>query len=178
MAFLDPNKVIQELALKEGMRVADFGAGGGHYTIVAARKVGENGRVCAVDIQKDLLSRVKEESTREKLFNVDVVWGDVDEIGGSRLSEQSVDAVILTNILFQLEHRSVAVEEVSRILKPKGKVLIIDWEDSYGGMGPAANDILKPESARELFLSRGFKLEKDIGSVAGDHHYGFVFGKE
>ncbi|HEY4502610.1 MAG TPA: class I SAM-dependent methyltransferase [Candidatus Paceibacterota bacterium] len=174
MAFSLPQQIIQALSLREGMYVADFGAGSGHYTLAAARKVND-GKVCAVDIQKNLLSRIKNEASREGLSNVDVVWGDIDEVGGSRLAPHSMDVVILANVLFQIERRGMLVEEVKRVLKPKGRVLLIDWQESFGGVGPEERDVLRKNDAQELFLTAGFTLERDISTIAGDHHYGFVF---
>lgn len=177
MSFSDPRKIIQELGLREGMRVADLGAGSGHYTFVAAQKVGGNGRVYVVDIQKEVLTRLKREAESSELLNVEIIWGDIDELRGTRLADGAVDAVILTNVLFQLEHRNVAVAEVHRILKPGGKALVVDWSDSFGGIGPAAGNILSAERAQTLFLENKFTFVKDIQALAGDHHYGFIFTK-
>ena len=174
MAFSLPQQIIQALSLREGMRVADFGAGSGHYTFAAAAKV-SGGKVYAIDIQKDLLARIKNEATRLGLSNVEVLWGDIDEVGGSCLAPHSVDVVILANILFQIERRSAAIEEIKRVLKPNGKALLVDWRDSFGGLGPKTENVLLSDDAQELFRNNGFVLERDISAVAGDHHYGFIF---
>ncbi len=176
MAFSDPRKIIRGLSLHEGMKVADFGSGSGHYSLEAARAVGENGHVCAVDIQKGLLERLKKDAVREELYNVDVVWGDIDEEKGSRLSSASFDAVIMANVLFQIERRKKVVEEVARVLKPKGVALVVDWEDSFRGIGPQTQDIITKETARKLFEDAGFTLKRGVPD-AGEHHFGLVFKK-
>ena len=176
MAFSDPRKIIRGLSLHEGMKVADFGTGSGHYALEAARIVGENGHVYAVDIQKGLLERLKKDASREELYNVDVVWGDIDEEKGSRLAKESLDAVIVANVLFQIERRKKMVEELKRVLKPKGVALVVDWEDSFNGIGPQKQDIITKEVVNKLFEDVGFTLKREVPN-AGDHHFGLVFKK-
>ena len=176
MAFSDPRKNVGELELREGVRVADFGAGSGHYVNVLAKVVGESGRVYAIDIQKDLLRRIKNLSSNEHAGNIEVIWGDIEESGGSKLAEESMDAVVISNLLFQVEHRRAVVDEAKRVLKRGGKVLLVDWADSFGGLGPRSGDVVKSESARALFGEAGFSLERELAD-AGEHHYGFIFKK-
>jgi ubiquinone/menaquinone biosynthesis C-methylase UbiE len=175
MSFSNPRAIVQALRLREGMRVGDFGAGSGHYALAAAERVGTTGRVIAVDINKDLLTRIRNDATREGLENVEVLWGDIDEEAGSCLNAESLDLVILANVLFQVEHRRAAAREAHRVLRPSGKLLVVDWRDSYGGLGPQISDVISEENARELFESESFAFEKAIG--AGEHHYGLLFTK-
>lgn len=176
MAFTDPKKNIQHLNLREGMYVADFGAGSGHYTFVVSGIVGEGGKVYAIDIQRDLLQRLKNHAQAEHRENIEIVHGDFEEIGGSRLRDQSIDAVIVSNVFFQIERRKTMIEEVRRVLKPGGKVLLIDWSDSFGYVGPRPEDIILPKVTKELFMSADFSEEESFDT--GDHHYGIVFKKD
>jgi tRNA A58 N-methylase Trm61 len=57
--FSDPENNIKQFALASGMMVADFGSGSGFYSMAAARAVAPSGKVFAVDIQKDLLQKLK-----------------------------------------------------------------------------------------------------------------------
>lgn len=58
MSFTDPQNNIDQFDLDSGMRVADLGAGSGAYSVAAAKKVGGDGRVYAVEVQKDLLEKI------------------------------------------------------------------------------------------------------------------------
>ncbi|OHA17556.1 MAG: hypothetical protein A2836_03590 [Candidatus Taylorbacteria bacterium RIFCSPHIGHO2_01_FULL_45_63] len=173
--FTDPQKNIEALGLAPGMHVADLGAGSGFYVLEAAKRVGDSGRVYAVDVQKDLLQKIKNRAGLEHLFNIEVIWGNVEKIGGTKLKEGSMDLVIASNILFQVEAKNDFIGEAKRILKPKGRVFLIDWSDSFGGMGPAKEAVVLPKDARRLFEAGGFVFEREI--KAGDHHYGLVFKK-
>lgn len=153
--------------------MADLGSGSGFYTLAAARIVGATGRVYAVDVQKGLLEKIANEASRLKLTNVETLWGDLEKLGGTSLSNASVEVVLACNILFQLENKEAFLFEIKRILKPKGRVLVIDWKESFGGTGPQPNMIVPPADARALFERAGFVFERDIN--AGAHHYGMIF---
>jgi len=175
MAFANPEGVIQYFMLGEGMRVADFGAGSGGYTLAIARAIGGEGRVYAIDIQKDLLGRITREARDSRLSNVEVIWGDVERSGGTTLADSAVDAVIVSNLLFQVENRDAVAREAYRVLRPKGKILVVDWSDSFGGMGPRGGDVVSQSVAERVFEGAGFTKEKSID--AGEHHYGVIFRK-
>jgi len=152
--------------------VADFGSGSGHYTLLLAEIVGNSGRVFAFDIQKELLSRIKKSAFELNFENVHCVWADLDEPNSTSLKEDSLDRIFITNILFQVEDRKALIREAKRILKPGGKVLVVDWSESFAGLGPKEADVLKMKVAEQIFTEEGFSVEKGI--EAGEHHYGFV----
>jgi ubiquinone/menaquinone biosynthesis C-methylase UbiE len=173
--FSNPLKNIDQFNVDPGHIVADFGSGSGHYTIALSKKIGNSGKVYALDIQKDLLEKLKKTSEGLGLSNINVIWADLDEERGSGLADEIIDRVVATNILFQVEKKDNLVKEIHRVLKTKGRVLLIDWSESFSGIGPQAQDVVKQDVARVLFESHGFVLEKEI--QAGDHHYGLIFRK-
>lgn len=173
--FSDPIKNIEQCGIQSGMDIADFGAGSGHYSMAASRALMSTGRVYAIDIDKDLLSRLKNTSTKEGLYNIEIVWGNVEKPGGAKLRDASVDLVFMCNLLFQLEDKVGAIKETKRILRPNGRILVVDWSDSFGGLGPRPTDVVKKMKAKELFEKQGFVIDREIS--AGAHHYGIIFKK-
>jgi ubiquinone/menaquinone biosynthesis C-methylase UbiE len=171
--FADPKSNVLQLGLREGMKIADLGAGSGHYAIAAAHAIGRDGRVYAVDVQEDVLAHLRDSAHRAGVRNVDTVWGTLEKAGGTKLKDASMDAAILSNVLFQLADPAAAVAEAKRVVKPGGKVLVVDWAGSYGGMGPAPAQVLPEHKAEELFITGGFHKQKSFR--AGPHHYGIVF---
>jgi ubiquinone/menaquinone biosynthesis C-methylase UbiE len=173
MNFADPKSNILQLGLREGMKIADLGAGTGHYALAAAGAVGRDGRVYAVDVQEDLLKHLLDSAHRMGLRNIELVWGNIEQKGGTKLKESSMDAAVLSNTLFQIEKKGELVAEILRILKPGGKLLVIDWAGTYNGMGPHPEDVVTEHAAEELFITGGFHKVKDFR--AGAHHYAIVF---
>lgn len=173
MSFSDPKSNVLQLGLREGMKVGDLGAGSGHYAVSAAAIVGTSGKVYAVDIQEDILKHIKDHAAERGHHNVETVWGNFEKQGGTKLRDASLDAVILSNTLFQLDHREGAVGEIKRILKSGGKLLVVDWAGAYGGMGPLPHRVVSEHAAEELFITAGFHKEKAFR--AGPHHYSLVF---
>ncbi|MDO8482432.1 MAG: methyltransferase domain-containing protein, partial [bacterium] len=151
-----------------------LGSGAGFYAIIAAKMVGPLGRVYAVDVLKDMLQKIKNEAIRNKLFNVEALWGNVEKLGGTRLADASVDVVLICNSLFQVDDKNTFALEVKRILKSDGRVLLVDWKDSYGGLGPQPENVVLPETAKSLFEKAGFTFDRDL-KEAGEHHYGMIF---
>lgn len=175
MDFAVPEKNVKQMGLTEGMHVADLGAGSGHYSFAAAHIVGNSGKVHAVEVQKELLKRLKNQAELEGLHNIDITWGDIEEIDGTKLRDNSIDVAILSNTLFQVEDKEGTLKEAYRILKPDGRLVIIDWKDSFGGMGPEPDAVVGDSSARELAQAVGFNIDSSIN--AGEHHYGVIVKK-
>jgi SAM-dependent methyltransferase len=90
-----------------------------------------------------------------------------------KLADRLVDAVIVSNVLFQTDSKYGVALEAKRILKPDGKVLLVDWQDSYGGLGPDPDHVFTEAQAEEVFKEAGFIVDNRFN--AGDHHYGLVF---
>ena len=110
--FSDPIKNIEQCGIQAGMEIADFGSGSGHYSLAAAKALMSTGRVYAIDVNKDLLTKLKNHASREGMYNVEVIWGDLEKPRGTKLRDMSVDLVFLSNILFQLEDKEGHVGQV------------------------------------------------------------------
>ncbi|MBI2100666.1 MAG: methyltransferase domain-containing protein [Candidatus Vogelbacteria bacterium] len=176
MPFSVPAANVNHFNLTEGMTVADFGAGSGAYALAIARRVGATGRVYAIDVQKELLARLSREAKAGQLgniTNIEVIWSDLERAGGSKLADQSVDFVLVANLLFQVTAKYTLALEAKRILKPDGRLAVIDWQDSFGGLGPPAAQVIRSEEAKKIMAQAGFRFRKDF--PAGDHHYGLLF---
>jgi ubiquinone/menaquinone biosynthesis C-methylase UbiE len=174
--FSDPNTIVASLAIPSGALVADLGAGTGAFSFVLAQKVGPTGKVYACDVQKDILTRLENDAREKHITNIQTVHSNVETHQGTKLRDASVDWVVIANVLFQIEDRSGFVHEVSRILKPGGCALLVDWAESFGNMGPHPNEVISRLDAEKLFSESGFTLTPQVID-AGSHHYGSVFRK-
>lgn len=171
--FSSPQENVLQLGLREGMKVGDFGAGSGHYARAVAAVVGYGGKVYAIDIQEDVLKHIKLNAHAHHQSVIKTIWGDIEKSGGTHLREATLDAVILANALFQIDDRPGLLEEMKRVLKPGGKLMVVDWAGSYGGIGPRPEQVVSEHSAEDFFINGGFHKVKSFR--AGPHHYGIIF---
>lgn len=158
-----------------GMHVADFDAGAGFFTRAAARLVGPGGVVWAVEPQRDLLPRIKNLAEAEGLRNVEVVAGDITRPGGTHLPDGAFDIVLIVNSLFAADDKAAVAEEAARVLKPGGRALVIDWQESFGGMGPHPEHVVSARQASGAFVAAGFRAAGEV--PAGAYHWGLLFRK-
>lgn len=175
MQFVVPHNAVSHFHLHKGDRVADIGAGSGHFSFAIARAIAPDGRVFAVEIQKALAERVAREARDTKLANVETLWGDLESERGIRIADDSLDAVVLANVLFQVKDKHRALKEVFRMLRMGGKLFVIDWSDSHGGIGPHTKDVVVESAAKDVVTKAGFTYERTFPT--GTHHYGLAFRK-
>ena len=171
--FAHPKRNVAAFGVEPGMSVADFGSGSGIYVLHIAEALEHSGRVYAIDVQRDLLRRVKNEANRRGFKNVDIIWTDLEHPGSSKLADKTLDLVLISNLLFQIENKPAVLTEALRVLKPVGRLAIIDWAESFGGLGPVKGDVIPKERALELAKENGFQLQREF--PAGAHHYGLIF---
>ncbi len=157
-----------------GQTVADFDAGSGFFTRGAARLCAP-GAVWAVDANREILPRLKNLAAAEGLRNVEVIAGNIEKAGGTHLPEATFDACIIANSLFAVEDKKAVAAEAARVLKKGGRALVIDWQDSFGGLGPQPKDVVSAAAAQELFEAAGFAVEGE--APAGMYHWGLLFKK-
>lgn len=174
--FLDPQLTATHFHLHEGDSVADFGAGSGFYMKPLADAVGKSGKVYLCEIQKNLVDMLGINARNQHLGNVYPVWCDVEAHQGTKFKDGSLDAVLLSNVMFQFENKDIALTEVARVLRKNGKLLVIDWTDSFGGLGPLSTDIVNEHDARIILERVGFVCDHTF--PAGDHHYGLMCHKK
>ncbi len=140
-----PDKIMDELRIADGARVADIGAGGGWFTIRLARRVGPNGRVFAEDIQPQMIESIKRRVAREGLTNVEPVLGSPTD---ARLPG-GLQAVLIVDTYPQFRDPVGLLRNVADKLVPGGRVGIVDFRpDGSGGPGPALEERLDPAVIR------------------------------
>ncbi len=169
--FLKIDEVLPYLQLKEDMSAAEFGCGSASLAVLLAKMLNK-GRVYALDIQEEKLSAVKGKLSQQKINNIITILCDLESENGSTLQENSLDVVLIPNLLFQAENKYAIIKEAKRVVKKDGQILIIDWLKK-GPFGP--EKIVKPEEIKTIASELGLSIKKEI--VLGDYHYGLIFIK-
>lgn len=153
--WLPVEPVLQQLALRPGMRVADVGAGTGYFAIPMARAVTPNGEVIAVDVQPQMLERLR--ARVEAGLPITLVEADAAR---TTLAAASVDVVFLANVWHEIDDRPAALGEAARVLRPGGKVAILDWRtDVERPPGPPIDHRISADDAAAELGREGWLVE-------------------
>lgn len=170
--LLNPKQILEHAGIREGMRVADLGCGTiGHFVFPAAHLVGPSGIVYAVDILKSALSGVEGRRKIESVTNVETVWADIEVPNGVKIASASLDLVMLVNNL----PKEAMVREAVRLIKPGGKLLVVDWKPAGAPFGPPSKDRVTPGDIAALGQRLGLKPLDSFD--AGQYHFGVLFQK-
>ena len=116
-------KVMELLAVRPGMAVADIGAGAGYYVGRLSRRVGPEGRVFAQDIERKYLDRLRQRASRERLGNVSLVLGEPHD---PRLPPRSVDLALLVHMYHEIAQPFGLLANLAPAMRPGGRVAILD----------------------------------------------------
>lgn len=180
--FLQPEKVLAQLQIASDISVADFGCGHGYFTAPLSRMVGKNGRVFAVDVLAEALEAVRSRAQMDNLLNIETIRGNLETADGSKLLADSVDLVLLHNVLFQSQKKSGIIKETKRVLKSSGVFVLVDWLPSAKQgtldqpvMGPNEGWRISAQEAKDLAQAQDFVFKSEID--AGQFHYGLIFIK-
>ncbi len=173
--FLNPKNIFDQLALSPGDRVADFGAGAGHFTLEAARRVGDTGVVYAIDVLASALESIESSARVSGLGNISCVRANLEKEQGSKISQDTIDCVIAKDVLFQNQDKESILKEAHRVLKPEGIFLVIEWNEGNRTIGPDVSLRVDEKKLQEMIEKSGFSIEKNLS--AGDYHYAFLAKK-
>jgi ubiquinone/menaquinone biosynthesis C-methylase UbiE len=175
MKFADPQLIVDQLEISPGMIVADFGCGAGFFSLPIAKKVGEEGKVYALDVLPDKLESVESQAKTLNLTNIITQRVNLEILGGSKLEAESVDWVIMKDMLFQNKGKDKILAEAKRILKKDGQALVIEWNKEDSSIGPEKELRIFKETLMDLAKQNGWKIDKEI--EVGNFHYSLILKK-
>jgi cyclopropane fatty-acyl-phospholipid synthase-like methyltransferase len=156
---LQIERVMDILGLQHGSRIADVGAGSGWFTVRAARRVGREGTVYAVEINRDYIRHIRARAAQEKLTNIHTIVGKPDD---PLLGARSVDAVLLLKTYHEVAEPLALLRHVRAAMRPNARLGIIDRNGTGTDHGLNADIVIK-EAA-----SAGFELADQYDFVKPD----------
>lgn len=173
--LIDAQGLFTATGLRRGMRVADFGVGNsGHIVFPAARRVGEEGHVYAVDISKDALAMIEGRRRQYLVHNVDTVWGDMEQANGVSIPAGSLHMAYVVNTLGFLKDHLEAVKEIRRLMHPTGRIVVVDWHpETPHPVAPARTLRIAPHVSDVYFLSGNCEVSHDFRP--SNAHWGKIY---
>lgn len=153
-AWQMPDRVIAALGLKPGQSVADIGAGTGYFSVRLA-KAPTAPKVFAVDVEASMVEYVQKRAVREGLKNITGVKATADR---SNLPE-AVDVVLIVDTYHHLPNRVAYFTALKPLMKPGGKLAIVDFKKEAPGEGPPKEFRFLPEEISSELAKAGFVLD-------------------
>jgi len=166
------DEILSRLGLRAGMAVADVGAGGGYFTFLFSRAVGEKGAVYAVETKPDFLDFIQKQAGKMGLGNIRTVPGGKEALS---LPEAGIDLAFLRNVFHHLADPIPFLEGLKGFLKPTGKIAIIDHgPGSRGGFVRAFRHFTPEEDIIRAAEKAGYRLVEKYHCLPGQSF--LVFG--
>jgi ubiquinone/menaquinone biosynthesis C-methylase UbiE len=147
--------VLALMQLAEGMHVADVGAGSGYLVGELATAVGRAGKVYAID-PAPAARRHLQERFGEAAPQVVVVEGTGERVP---LPDNILDRMVWHCVYHELQDPIAGLQEARRLLKPGGRLVIVDWDPAFADMGPPVSERVPRPQAEESALGAGFEVE-------------------
>ena len=122
-----PEEILKTLALKQGQKIADIGAGGGYFSLKFAQVVGKQGAVYAVDIDPGKIEFIRKNAVEKGLDNVHLILAGRE----SPTLPEKIDLIFLRNVFHHISNRVQYFAKLKESLKPDGRIAIV--EHNRGG---------------------------------------------
>lgn len=162
----DSAQVFETLALQPGHVFMDLGCGLGEYALHGARLVGDTGVVYAIDRSMEVIKDLKHQAHRENISNLTAIAADITR--SLPIESKSVDHCLLATVL-HIPDVAARVgplcAEIRRVLKPGGRLVIIERHKDRLPFGPPEHMRLSPEEVASMVLKHGIAalMKLDLG---------------
>jgi ubiquinone/menaquinone biosynthesis C-methylase UbiE len=162
----DPQSMLNQLDLKDGMIVCDIGCGDGYHSLQIAPLVGPKGKVIAVDIQPQMLQELSRKMAEKKIDNIDTILG---ELWDPKLEPNSVDLVLMVDVYHEFSHPVQMLAAIRSALKPDGRIALVEFR----GEDPTV--LIRPEHKMSKvqilkeYTANGFKVAREFDKLPWQH---------
>ena len=161
-----PDTALDILRIPKGASVADIGAGSGYMTVRLARRVGETGRVYANDLQPQMLELLKRRLVRERITNVTLIEGTIDD---PKLPAASVDLELMVDVYHELSQPQAMLRRLREALKPGGRLVLLEYRKEDPAIPIRPEHKMTVAEARMEVEAEGFTLSRVDESLPRQH---------
>lgn len=170
---LPPNKTLERLGLKPSDTVVDIGCGIGYFSIPAAEMLSDRNKVFALDTSEEMLTEVEKRALVAGVTNVVTINTEEYDL---KLPDDSITFALLANVLHEIDDRKRFIDEIKRILKPEGRLAVVEWKKEDMEMGPPAGHRIGFDETIRLITEEGLSIIDEM-EFAGAF-YAIVFRKQ
>ncbi|MEQ8236120.1 MAG: methyltransferase domain-containing protein [Syntrophomonadaceae bacterium] len=150
---LDPVRTLLRIGLRDGLTMADIGAGSGVFAMPAARIT--SGMVHVLEISDEMLEYIAGKAKNQNIANIELIKVESDHLD---LVDHSVDIALMATVMHELPDRGSMLAEVKRILKEAGRLAVIEFHKRDTPMGPPPGRRLDQKALADDIEKRGFVL--------------------
>jgi len=155
---IDTKIVFKELDLKKGEVLFDIGCGAGDYSIKAAELVGDSGFVYALDQWEEIALKLNEKAASLGIKNIKTLTSNIIEV--LPVESDSCDVCLIVMVLHGIDlsvHGEALFNEIHRILKPSGRLAIIEIKKEETSFGPPLNIRLSADDFENYLKNYSFE---------------------
>jgi ubiquinone/menaquinone biosynthesis C-methylase UbiE len=163
-SWYNPEAILQDL--DQGMTFVDVGCGDGFFSLLAAKKVGDNGKVYAVDIDASAIEKLKNHAKAEGIGNIDAKVGSAEY---TVFCVGCADMVFFSMNLHDFDDPAKVLSNALKMVKSTGCLIDLDWKKQQMAFGPPFSIRFSEEKVCELLKNAGFKVDSMVD--VGPYHY-------
>lgn len=153
---LPPDELLKMIPIEKDNIVLDLGSGTGYFTIPAAELTKES--VYALDVEPKMLSFLEGKVEEEGLENIKLIQGVIEDIP---LDNDSVNRVIASFVLHEVEPLSRGIDEIHRVLQEGGICFCLEWEKKPMEQGPPLHHRIHSDDMKKAFEQKGFTIHTE-----------------
>lgn len=161
---LPPEETLLALGLTQDVDFADIGCGIGYFTIPAAKIVSPIHKIYAIDPAADMIAEARKRAREAGICNIEFVQSDPMDF---KIPNESVDFALLANVLHEIQGKETFARQIWDVLRPGGKLAMIEWNSQIMEMGPPENHRISQQETDRYMLEAGFNLfdALDLGNM-------------
>ncbi|MEM7392563.1 MAG: class I SAM-dependent methyltransferase [Verrucomicrobiota bacterium] len=158
--------MMRNLGLKEGQSACDLGSGNGYHTLMMADIVGKEGKVVAVDIQKEMLDMLNDRAKEKGIGNVKTILGELHD---PKLPANAFDLVLIVDAYHEFSHPVHMLEGIRQSLKPTGRLALVEFRTEDPKVPIKKLHKMSKKQIMKEIPPNGFKLVGEFDELPWQH---------
>jgi len=162
----EPDRALDVLKIPKGSVVADVGAGSGYMTVKMSKRVGPTGKVYANDIQPEMLRLLGLRLKADKITNVTLVQGEIDNPG---LPAATLDLELLVDVYHEFSAPQTMLKQLRDALKPAGRLVLLEYRKEDPSIPIRPEHKMSVAEAKLEVEAEGYTLSQVNESLPRQH---------